>query len=231
MSLNESIIKIRVELQNSTINKSGKNKAMGFSYFELKDFLPRLNELMLGNGVNDIITIQDNTMILTLVKGDERETYQIPFHVYDTPLSPKNEWVQGKKVPVLDKHGMQVMQKTMQDIQYLGALNTYYKRYLYLNAFGITDGEVIDGLDNNTTPQKPVTTQPTQPVTEYKATIQGSRPTEQTYQVNGSAPQPGAQMGLPLPTRTCECGHVQVERISGAGNKYFNCELCKSWIN
>ena len=37
----------------------------------------------------------------------------------------------------------------MQHIQYLGALNTYYKRYLYLNAFGITDGEVIDSIDNN----------------------------------------------------------------------------------
>ena len=36
----------------------------------------------------------------------------------------------------------------MQDIQYLGALNTYYKRYLYLNAFGITDGDVIDAMDN-----------------------------------------------------------------------------------
>ena len=36
----------------------------------------------------------------------------------------------------------------MQDIQYLGALNTYYKRYLYLNAFGITDGEVIDSMNN-----------------------------------------------------------------------------------
>lgn len=37
----------------------------------------------------------------------------------------------------------------MQDIQYLGALNTYYKRYLYLNAFGITDGEIIDSMDNS----------------------------------------------------------------------------------
>ena len=27
-------------------------------------------------------------------------------------------------------------------------MNTYYKRYLYLNAFGITDGEVIDSMDN-----------------------------------------------------------------------------------
>ena len=39
--------------------------------------------------------------------------------------------------------------KSMQDIQYLGALNTYYKRYLYLNAFGITDGEIIDSMDNS----------------------------------------------------------------------------------
>ena len=38
---------------------------------------------------------------------------------------------------------------SMQDIQYLGALNTYYKRYLYLNAFGITDGEIIDSMDTN----------------------------------------------------------------------------------
>lgn len=35
----------------------------------------------------------------------------------------------------LNKQG----QSSIQDIQYLGALNTYYKRYLYLNAFGITD--------------------------------------------------------------------------------------------
>ena len=45
----------------------------------------------------------------------------------------------------------------MQDIQYLGALNTYYKRYLYLNAFGITDGEVIDSMNNNELLEKDTT--------------------------------------------------------------------------
>jgi len=133
MSLNESIIKIRVELQNSTIKKSGKNKFQGFTYYELKDFLPKLNELMLAHGVNDIISISEGHATLTLVKGEDRETYAIPFTVYETPVGNSNK-------------------KTMQDIQYLGALNTYYKRYLYLNAFGITDGEVIDSMDMNNVP-------------------------------------------------------------------------------
>ena len=40
-NLNESIIKIRVDLQKSKIKKSGKNKFAGFDYYELSDFLPK----------------------------------------------------------------------------------------------------------------------------------------------------------------------------------------------
>lgn len=128
-NLNESIIKIRVDLQKSKIKKSGKNKFAGFDYYELSDFLPKLNELMLEEGINDIFTIKDGIAKLILLKGDERQEYEMPFERFATPVN---------------KNG----QASMQDIQYLGALNTYYKRYLYLNAFGITDGEVIDGMNN-----------------------------------------------------------------------------------
>ena len=131
LSLNELIIKIRVELQNSKIKKSGKNKFAGFDYYELADFLPKLNELMLKEGINDRFTIDETMARLELIKGEERQEYTIPFKIFPTPLN---------------KSG----QPSMQDIQYLGALNTYYKRYLYLNAFGITDGEVIDSMDNTT---------------------------------------------------------------------------------
>ena len=127
--LNESIIEIRVKLQNSKIKKSGKNKFAGFDYFELADFLPRLNELMLEEGINDNFKITNEVASLTLIKGEEKQEYTMPFVLFKTPLN---------------KSG----QPSMQDIQYLGALNTYYKRYLYLNAFGITDGEVIDSMDN-----------------------------------------------------------------------------------
>lgn len=129
MSLNKSIINIRVALQNSKLRKSGKNKFAGFEYYELSDFLPKLNELMMGEEVNDLFSVVDNVATLTLIKDEERQNYCMPFIMFDTP---KN------------KNGGD----SMQHIQYLGALNTYYKRYLYLNAFGITDGEVIDAIDN-----------------------------------------------------------------------------------
>lgn len=142
-SLNQSIIDIRVKLQNSKLKKSGKNKFAGFEYFELADFLPKLNELMQEEKMNDrfsIINNNDGTMTasLLLIKEEEEQDYTMPFVLFDTPVNIKENKDTGEIREV----------KSMQDIQYLGALNTYYKRYLYLNAFGITDGEVIDSMDN-----------------------------------------------------------------------------------
>lgn len=136
--LNESIINIRVKLQNAKLKKSGKNKFAEFDYFELADFLPKLNELMLEEKINDRFYIKDNYAVLELQKGGETNTYTMPFVLFDTPVNIKTDPKTGEVREV----------KSMQDIQYLGALNTYYKRYLYLNAFGITDGEVIDGMNN-----------------------------------------------------------------------------------
>ena len=138
-SLNESIINIRVKLQNTKLKKSGKNKFAGFDYFELADFLPKLNELMLEEKVNDRFYIKDDYATLELQKGEETNIYTMPFVLFETPVNVKQNQTTGEIREV----------KSMQDIQYLGALNTYYKRYLYLNAFGITDGDVIDSMDNN----------------------------------------------------------------------------------
>lgn len=129
-NLNDSIISIRVSLQNLKLKKSGKNKFAGFEYYELADFLPALNELMQKENINDQFTIENDMAILILRKGEESQEYKMPFKIFDTPLNKD-----GKP--------------SMQDIQYLGALNTYYKRYLYLNAFGITDGEIIDSMDTS----------------------------------------------------------------------------------
>lgn len=137
-SLNESIISIRVKLQNAKLKKTGKNKFAGFDYFELADFLPKLNELMLEEKLNDRFYIKDNYATLELQKGEEINTYTMPFVLFDTPVNKKYNKDLDEYIDV----------KSMQDIQYLGALNTYYKRYLYLNAFGITDGEIIDRMNN-----------------------------------------------------------------------------------
>ena len=145
ISLNESIIKIRVKLQSSNLKKSGKNDFARFEYFELADFLPKLNELMEEENINDIFTIDENVAKLTLIKREERQEYTLPFYRFETPLNFKKD-KNGNFMK--DSNGNYLEVKSMQDIQYLGALNTYYKRYLYLNAFGITDGEVIDRMNN-----------------------------------------------------------------------------------
>ena len=84
-NLNESIISIRVKLQNAKLKKSGKNKYAGFDYFELADFLPKLNELMLEEGINDRYRIEEGYSILELVKGEEKQEYTIPFKLFETP--------------------------------------------------------------------------------------------------------------------------------------------------
>lgn len=145
MNLNESIINVRVKLQNAKLKKSGKNKSAGFDYFELADFLPKLNELMLEEKMNDRFYIKDGYAILELQKDEEINQYTMPFTMFETPTYRRENSDTGEVYDV----------KSMQDIQYLGALNTYYKRYLYLNAFGITDGEVIDSMNNDEiTPKK-----------------------------------------------------------------------------
>lgn len=153
-NLNESIISIRVKLQNAKLKKSGKNKFAGFDYFELADFLPKLNELMLEEGINDRYRIEEGYAILELVKGEEKQEYTIPFKLFETPLTYKKD-KNGNFIK--SKEGEYIQVPSMQDIQYLGALNTYYKRYLYLNAFGITDGEVIDSMNNNELLEKDTT--------------------------------------------------------------------------
>ena len=155
-TLNKSIIAIRVGLQKSSIKKSGHNSFSNFDYYELADFLPRLNELMLQEEVNDIFTIEEGYAKLILLKGDEKQEYKIPFTLYETPLN----WKYNKTI----QENEQV--KSMQDIQYLGALNTYYKRYLYLNAYGITDGEIIDSMDNTNLSEKKNIKKNTAPATE-----------------------------------------------------------------
>lgn len=141
LNLNESVIKIRVKLQNSKIKKSGKNKFAGFEYYELGDFLPKLNELMLEENINDLFTIENDEAKLILIKGEEKQEYKMPFKTFETPLVFKKD-KDGNFLKNSNNEYIEI--PSMQDIQYLGALNTYYKRYLYLNAFGITDGEVIN---------------------------------------------------------------------------------------
>ena len=120
----------RVELQKMNIKKSGKNDYVKFTYFELADFLPPLNEIFLKEGLSSnfsIIGEQANLFIVDIDDPDKNILFTSP--VADAQL------------------------KGCTPIQSIGAVHTYMKRYLYLNALEITAEDYIDKNVGNFKPE------------------------------------------------------------------------------
>lgn len=145
MSIYKKIAEARVKLQESKLTKSGFNKFANFKYYELADFLPSLNKINLELGVCTKFELdtEGKKAILNIFDFDKPEEKVI----FDIPYVPSK--VQGAT-----------------DIQNLGGTITYLRRYLFLVAFEITDGDVIDAQDpekqkiseeNKTLENKPVT--------------------------------------------------------------------------
>lgn len=121
MSILKKISEARVKLQDTKINKSGENKFAKFKYYELSDFLPTLNKINLELGICTRFEIIENNACLTVFDIDKQEdniTFTIPYISSELKGATK--------------------------IQELGATITYLRRYLFLVAFEITDGEVVD---------------------------------------------------------------------------------------
>ena len=125
MNMYEKINQIRVELQG--IRKTGRNNHQGFSYYELADFLPTINNLQNKYGLTDNVSFtNDNVELLIIDTAEEQEMkFTLPFIRFE-------------------KGALK-----MQDIQHFGALLTYYRRYLYMIAYNISEGDVIDSVNQN----------------------------------------------------------------------------------
>lgn len=131
LNLYQKIQKCRVELQNSNLKKSGKNKFAGFSYYELADFIPKVNELFDKYKLFSQFTLQSD--IATLEVFDTENKIKVnDVEIYDsiTFSSPVAE----------------INIKGANAIQSLGGANTYMKRYLYLNLLEIVENDSFDAV-------------------------------------------------------------------------------------
>lgn len=126
MNIYSKLQKMRVELQRMNLKKSGKNTFAGYSYYELGDFLPAINQLMLDNGVCSAVTFGDEVASLTLVNTEKPEESI----VFTSPM--KDATLKGAH-----------------PIQNLGAVETYSRRYLYMAAFEIVEADVLDLTQGN----------------------------------------------------------------------------------
>ena len=121
MNLFTKIQNVRVELQKRNLSKSGKNKHSDYNYFELSDFMPAINELCLKYHVFTYEDINSNVARITAVDCDNPE---ITF--------------------TLTMDTAEVDTKIMNKVQGIGSQNTYFRRYLNMALFEISESDMID---------------------------------------------------------------------------------------
>lgn len=119
----EKIQEMRVELQQMNIKKSGKNKFAGYEYYELSDILPPINELQSKYKTCSFINFDNEKATLTIINTEKTEE-KIEFTCPMTSISLKGA----------------------HDVQNMGALQTYNRRYLYMNCFEIVENEYFDSV-------------------------------------------------------------------------------------
>ena len=121
MNLYQKLQKARIALQNTALKKSGHNKFAGFKYFELGDLIPHINNIFDDLGLFSAFNIKEGLATLTIVDTDKPEVAV----QFTSPIADAS--VKGTT-----------------PVQSLGAVHTYLKRYLYINALEIIENDMLD---------------------------------------------------------------------------------------
>lgn len=121
MNIYEKLQLSRIKLQSMGLKKSGKNKFAGFAYYELSDFMPKINEIFCELKLYSMFTVTENEAILEIINAESPEEKV----VFKSPTA-------------------KVEMKGCTPIQGIGAVHTYMKRYLYLNALEIVEFDTLD---------------------------------------------------------------------------------------
>lgn len=125
MNVYEKLNEARLGFQSANVKKSGKNTCAGYTYYELADILPKVNELAKQYKFSCIVEFTPELATLSFIDL-EKPTDVIRF------TSPMSE----------------ASLKGCHAVQNMGAVETYIKRYLYQNCFEIVEGDVLDSTMN-----------------------------------------------------------------------------------
>lgn len=125
MSVYKKLQQARIKLQNTKLNKSGHNKFAGYKYFELGDFLPAIQSICDELGLCGTVSFTNDMAYLTIydTDGDDKA-----FTTFTSPMSSASL-------------------KGCHDVQNLGAVQTYLRRYLWVNAFEIVEHDALDSSE------------------------------------------------------------------------------------
>ncbi|MDR1251704.1 MAG: ERF family protein [Treponema sp.] len=144
MNIYEKVIEARLEFQKAGIKMSGENSYAKYQYYELSDILPAINAIAGKLKFLCVVSFNEHAELTIINTEKPDETIQ-----FMSPMST-------------------AALKGCHEVQNLGAVQTYLKRYLYQNAFEIVES---DALDAKTSGKSPERTEPKDPRLERKETI------------------------------------------------------------
>ena len=141
MSVYKKLQQARMLLQNTKLSKSGKNKFAGYEYFELADFLPAIQKICNDVGLCGVVSFNHEMAFLQITDVEDGTSI-----MFTSPMSS-------------------AALKGCHDVQNLGAVQTYLRRYLWTNAFEIVEHDALDATTGSVEPAKkpsvtPVTHEP-----------------------------------------------------------------------
>nr|DAX33744.1 MAG TPA: ERF superfamily protein [Caudoviricetes sp.] len=128
MSIYAKLAQARVKLQKENLKKTGNNRS--FKYFELKDFLPRVNEIFDELKMCAVVRYSSELATLTIYDCEKDESIEFTSPMVQKALPSGTE------------------------IQNLGAIQTYQRRYLYLTALEIVEDDLVDSIPLEKSDQK-----------------------------------------------------------------------------
>jgi len=119
----EKIQIVKSKLLEANIKKSGLNRFANYSYYELADLTPYIIKFCKEVGLFTQITFANGDATLIIRNIDKPEE----FEQYVSPMK-------------------ELELKGCNQIQALGGVETYSRRYLYLSAFDIIENDMFDSV-------------------------------------------------------------------------------------
>ena len=120
MNVYKKLMQARIDLQNTALNKSGHNKFAGYKYFELGDFIPAIQRIFNDLDLCGMISYTNDMATLTIVDTTD-----------------------GSKIEITSPMSSAAL-KGCHEVQNLGAVQTYIRRYLWVTALEIVEHDAID---------------------------------------------------------------------------------------
>lgn len=124
---------VKEKLLKENIKKTGHNKFAGYTYYELADFIPY------------IITFCNEQKLFTSISFDN-ELAKLEIINTENP-EEKVEYTSPMRNLEL---------KGCNEIQGLGGVETYSRRYLYMSAFDIIENDMFDAVVSEKAAKKPL---------------------------------------------------------------------------